>query len=186
MRVKLSTKIVDIIVPDTYGTEFCYNVIEDMWDDFKNLMVQKAEPYIKDALKETIFKDAELSDFSFHSPREYNFETDWIEFTMEFDDKLIDEIRQKVDDDFFKYIKKYESRSGFISFMPTTKEKYFESLDKGIQKYGYGFERAISEWIMYEVEKEFDLDEYQRDYLEDVWEYASSNGYEEYDYDEQN
>lgn len=185
MRVELDTSILDIIVPDTYGSEFQYNIREDMWEDFKDLMILYAKDYLTDALKETIFKDAKLDNFSFHSPREYNFSTDWIKFTMEFDDKLVDIIREKANDKFFEYIKlKYKSYDGYICTMPNTKDDFFEMLGKEPGEFTYPFEKAISAWIMYEFEKEFDADQYQRDFLDSVWEYASSNGYEEDDEDE--
>ena len=186
MRVELSTSLLDIVVPDTYGSEFCNNVREDMWDDFKNLMMKYAEQYISDALKETLFADAKLSNFSFHSPQFYNYGTDWINFTMEFDDSLVNKIREKADDDFYEHIKKYQSCDGFINFMPNTKEKFLEMLAKKPNESRYPFELAISAWILYEFEKKNDPDQYQQDYLDEVWEYASGNGYEEDDEDDEN
>lgn len=185
MRVDLGTALLPIIIPDTYGSGFQYNVRDDMWEDFKELMIKYAKDYLNDALKETLFKGAKLSNFSFHSPREYNFMTDWINFTMEFDNKVVDEIQRNANDEFFEFIKnKYKSYDGYICFMPNTKEKFFEELGKKVDAPGYPFEKAISAWIMYEFEKEFDPQKYQQEYLADVWEYASSNGYEEDDEDE--
>lgn len=185
MQVKLSTSLLDIVVPDTYGSEFCNNVRDDMWDDFKNLMIQYAEQYISDALKETLFSDAKLSNFSFHSPQFYNYGTDWINFTMEFDDRLVDKIREKADDDFYNHIKKYKSCDGFVNYMPNTKETFLEMLAANADEPRYPFELAISTWILYEFEKEFDPEKYQQEYLDDVWEYASSNGMEIDDEDEE-
>lgn len=185
MRVELSTSLLDIVVPDTYGSNFCLYVREDMWEDFKDLLVKYAEQYISDALKETLFADAKLSNFSFHSPQFYNYGTDWINFTMEFDDKLVDEIREKADDDFYAYLKKkFKSCDGYTNFMPENKEEFLDMLGKKPGETRYKFEKAISAWILYEFEKEFDSQKYQKEYLDDVWEYASSNGYEENDEDE--
>lgn len=50
MLVMLNTDVCPIVIPDTYGTEFCYYVREDMWEDFKQLMIDKAESAIKYAL----------------------------------------------------------------------------------------------------------------------------------------
>lgn len=174
MRLEMSTDMLPIVIPDTYGTEFCYDIDESMWEDFKELMIKKAWAYIAGALTETDFIDAFVKMKDFVSPREYNFTTDRIDFDMDFDDELIDVVRSKVNDDFFKYAKKFDSYDGFISFYPVGKDKFYEALE-GKRKDKLAL--AISMYILWQFEKENDLDKYREDYIEDVREYAFANGY---------
>ena len=39
MKLELNTDLCPIVVPDTYGAEFHYMVKDNMWEDFKKLMV---------------------------------------------------------------------------------------------------------------------------------------------------
>lgn len=174
MKLEMSTEMLPIIVPDTYGTEFCYEVADDMWDDFKQLMIDKAWAYITNALNETDFKCSFVEMGKFVSPREYNFRTDRIDFDLEFYDGLIEVMMSKVNDDFFKYIKKFDSYDGFISFYPTEKDKFYEALEgKREDKLAL----AISMYILWQLEKEVDLNKYEEDYIDDVRDYANANGY---------
>ena len=179
MKLEMSTEMLPIVVPDTYGSGFCYEIAENMWDDFKALMMLKARDYIIKALSEINFK-AIIYMVGFTRPREYNFRTDRIDFDMEVDDGLIEVIRNTVNDNFFEYVKKYGSRSGFISFYPVDKGEFYEALN-GKRKDKLAL--AVSMYIMWQLKDEIDLDEWQSDYIEDVWDYANSNGYFE-DFDE--
>ena len=163
MIYELSTDICPIIIPDTYGTGFCYEVADDMWDDFKWLMIDKAEEFIKDVLKE-INLEAKVTMGNFHSPREYNFYTNWIDFNIE----VPNTFKMEVDNDFFEYAKKYDSHPGFVSFYPVTPEKYKESKREDLK---------MSMYILWQFEKENDLQKYHEDYLEAVQDYAQGNGY---------
>ena len=178
MKMWLDTDLCSIIVPDTYGSEFQYYA-ED-WGGLITCMTYKAEEYILQALKETEhFKDATIKMGEFHSPREYNFVTDWIDFEIEFSDDILDKIRNIDDDDFFYYISTtFASHSGFVSFMPTTKEEYIVAINS---KDSTRFARALSEIILYEVQKEYDLNMYGQEYLEEVSDYCFGNGILSYD-----
>ncbi len=181
MRLEMSTEMLPIVIPDTYGNDFQYEVDDNMWSEFKELMKNKAWAYIMGALNETDFKDSYIDMGEFVSPREYNFRTDRIDFELDFDDRLIDVVQSKVNDDFFKYIKKFDSYDGFISFYPVEKSKFYEAL-RGEREDKLAL--AISMYILWQFEKENDLDKYQRDYIEDVWDYANANGYVLYDVEE--
>lgn len=174
MKIRISTSMLPIVCLDTYGTEFQYNILEECWEDFKDLMLDKAKEAIDYALEETDFKGAKLTNLEFHSPKFYNYTTDSMLFDMEFDDSLINTIRWNVNDDFFEYIKKYGSRSGFCSFYPTEKDKFYEALTKEDD-----IDYAICLYIMWQVEKEIDIDNYQQKYFDEVWDEACQNGYEE-------
>jgi len=174
MIVELDTDRCPLIIPDTYGSGFHHEISDDMWEDFKRLMVDKAKEAIEYALKFTEdFVDAKVTMGKFGSPRWYNFETDWIEFTLEFDDAVLDSIRVKADDDFFKYAKRnFSSHPGFASFYPIEKDEFTKALN------GNGRDDlAVAMIILYQFEKENNLGNYHQAYLDDVWEYASGNGY---------
>lgn len=174
MLVMLNTDVCPIVIPDTYGTEFCHYVREDMWEDFKQLMIDKAESAIKYALDDLGIYYKELVMGGFHSPREYNFSTDWINFGIDIEDDYITIIKRNVMNDetnFFRFAKeKFGSYDGFISFYPTEKNEFY-----GSNKTEY----ILSMWIMYRMNEENDIEDYQRAYLDDVEEYASGNGYME-------
>lgn len=176
MRVVLDTDICPIIISDTYGTDFCHYVSEENWKSFKQLMVDKAEEAIRYALDDLGTPYTELIMGSFHSPREYNFMTDWIDFELEICDDYIANIKAAVrdnEDEFFKFAEEeFGSHPGFISFFPYEKERFYESEDTDM---------ILSMWIMYRMSQENDIEAYQRAYLEDVEEYANANGYFEYE-----
>lgn len=163
MTYRLSTDICPLVIPDTYGTNFCYYVADEMWDSFKQLLIDKAEEFIKDALKE-INLDAKVIMGEFGSPREYNFSTDWIDFDIE----LPDNFAIEVNDDFFEYAKKFGSHPGFVSFYPTTPNELMKSKRTDL---------ILSMYILWLFEKENDLEQYQKDYLYEVEDYAQGNGY---------
>lgn len=190
MKIELNTSVLPIVVPDTYGTGFCSEIQEEYWSEFKQKMIELAVEYIKTALEGTIFKDAVLTPQWITSPKYYNFTTDRADFFMEFDDGLIDRIKDEIKADeveFFRWAKeKYHSYDGFISFMPYESTKWWKAIDEPANaKYTYDKERAISMYIMYKL-KDFNLDSMQRDYIDDCWDYASQNGWEVYEDEEEN
>ena len=172
MIVSLTTEICPIVVPDTYGTGFSYYAMEGMWEDFKQLMVDKAKDAIVYALDDLGIPYTKIIMGGFHSPREYNFTTDWIEFELEMPDDYVETIKANVRNDeesFFRFAKeRFGSYDGFISFYPYKKEDFYESEDT---------DYIVSMWIMYRMNEENDIEAYQREYLDDVEEYANGNGY---------
>lgn len=174
MTIELNTSMCPIVVPDTYGSGFQYKVDDDRWEDFKDLMVDVAKDYISEALTETDFAGAKLTMGKFGSPQYYNYETDWIDFNLEFDERMLKRIKNKActDTEFFEYTAKYDSHDGFMSFYPVKWTEFLEAIDGNGRQ-----DLAIAMYIMWQFEKEFNADEYQRDYLEDVDEYAEGNGY---------
>lgn len=171
IRFEMSTNVCNLITPDTYGTEFCAEIREERWEDFKLLMAEFGKTYLIGAIRE-VFPDAEVSNVTFHSPRFYNYTTDWLEFDLELEENDIESIPKEVNDDFFKFAKKsFGSHPGFVSMCPTEKEKFFEAME-GKGGY-YARERAISMYIVWKFSLNNDLDDYNRDYLDEVWEYVT-------------
>ena len=181
MIVVLNTDICPIVIPDTYGTGFSYYAMEGMWEDFKQLMVDKAKDAIVYALDDLGIPYTKIIMGGFHSPREYNFSTDWIEFELEMLDNYVETIKANVRNDeesFFRFAKeRFGSCDGFISFYPYKKEEFYESEDTSF---------IVSMWIMYRMNEENDIEAYQQAYIDDVNEYAWGNGYMEMedDYEE--
>lgn len=175
MKVELNTDICPIVIPDTYGaTDWCWDVSEEMWEDFKKLLVDKAKDAIVYALDDLGIPYTEIIMGGFHSPKQYNFSTDWIEFELEMPDDYVATIKANVrndEDGFFRFAKKnFGSYDGFISFYHYEKEDFYESED---------VDYIVSMWIMYRMNEENDIEAYQREYIDDVNEYAWANGYME-------
>lgn len=180
MLVLMNTDICPIVIPDTYwATEWCHEVSEEMWKPFKQLLIDKAESAIKYALDDLGIPYNKLIMGDFRSPREYNFGTDWINFSIEIEDDYITTIKRNVSNDetnFFRFAKKmFGSYDGFISFYPTEKNEFYDS-----NKIDY----ILSMWIMYRMNEENDIEAYQKAYIDDVDEYARGNGYME-DYEDE-
>lgn len=174
MLVSLNTDICPIVIPDTYGAEWCWDVSEEMWEPFKQLLIDKAKDAIVYALDDLGIPYTEIIMGGFHSPRQYNFSTDWIEFELEMPDDYVATIKANVrndEDGFFRFAKKnFGSYDGFVSFYPYEKEDFYESEDT---------DYIVSMWIMYRMNEENDIEAYQREYIDDVNEYAWGNGYME-------
>lgn len=179
MLVSLNTDICPIVIPDTYGaTDWCWEVSEEMWEDFKKLLVDKAKDAIVYVLDDLGIPYTAINMGGFHSPKEYNHTTDWIEFELEMPDDYVETIKANVRNDeesFFRFAKNYfGSYDGFISFYPYKKEKFYKSEDVSY---------IVSMWIMYRMDNENNILGYQREFIDDVDEYARSNGYMEDDED---
>ena len=175
MTLELNTDICPIIIPDTYGYGWQYENIPD-WGHFKEMMIWKAEENIKYVLDDLGIPYSNFEMGKFYSPKEYNFRTDGIEFKIDVPDDYIKIIKGNVQRDevnFFRFAKdNFGSHDGFMSFYPYKKEKFYDS-----EKNDY----ILSMWIMYRMNEEFDIKEYRRDYMYEVWEYATGNGYVEFE-----
>ena len=83
--------------------------------------------------------------YEVYSPREYNFQTDGMDYFVEIDEREIDNLgtRLKGNNKFLTWIyDSYRTKSGFISFMPYTEEMFFDALA------GKDIERALSMYLM--------------------------------------
>jgi hypothetical protein len=179
MKVELNTLVCPIITPDTYGTEFQYNISDACWDDFKTMLCNIGAKYIKKAVRETkdFAKCPVTVSRNLVSPSQYNYVTDSIDFNVYVEDELIETLKNdRVSEQFLKYIKKFGSHSGFISSYPTTEKEVEDAFEDTKSN---KFRLLIAEFIMYEVEYVEDLDNYQRDFLDEVWDEAVENGFEE-------
>jgi len=111
----------------------------------------------------------------FHSPREYNFSTDELDFKLELDiDELVKTLKTYKDNaEFRQYlIDHYRSRDGFISFTPDN----YEELAKNIIEEGEDFDQSLGAFITYLTSDKF------QEIENDIWEDWQGNGYGGTDY----
>lgn len=188
MRLEMSTDILPLIEPGTYGTylDLAYNDIkEECVNDWKNAILQHGMDKINEMLSEeeivSRFGEMRAENGTFESPEYYNYRNDWIQFDLVIPDEAISEIKAShFDDDFFKFAKiNYGSYPGFISFFPVEREKF----EQAIHKNNFDFNRAIAMVIMESFDKYIGKDEieaYQRDFEDDVIDELCNNDWQEY------
>lgn len=163
MKVETSTSLIPVIDVNSYG-DYVY---DDFWfnrESIRECILDCAPDFIRERITDYV-PSAVLSDFDVQMPREYNFYGDRVDFTLEIPD---DEFQRMYDDaltnpEFEKWLKRYSSYSGFISFQADNIEK-FQNQDllytvsqlvsyacrDCIEEYendiDYSYEEAISEW----------------------------------------
>ena len=172
MKLELSTNIMPVISVGMYGTLLDANSMYDHEEQeiylsdilteeekdyfasadfniekYKELVAKRAVEAIEeffDDIKGTI-KVKLISNEKIRSPREYNFYTDEMDFTVEIEQEEIDKIfRATVNNkEFFEWAKRYKSYDGFISYMPHTWNDYMKAIG------GHDLERAVAMYLTY-------------------------------------
>jgi len=124
---------------------------------YKELIVMYAAAEIEDYFNDIrdLLKIRRCGEASIDSPSYYNYRTDCLLFDVEIGDGEIQKIRKTVvaDAGFFAWTDRYKSSSGFISFMPHTKEGYLRAIG------GNDLVRAVAMYITYIGEKNCHLTE---------------------------
>ena len=162
MRIELNTNLLPVISVGMYESSLSIDVMFD--DDFHRLSSSKTltegeknrfyvllsndayeivvEKYATEALK-CFFEDMReqegldiqlLDGAKIYNPKEYNFRTDELDFAIEMDDVVFEEIVNRAlgNDEFWKWAKKrYRSYDGFICFMPDSKDEFLWYLERG-------------------------------------------------------
>lgn len=187
MRLEMSTDILPLIEPGTYGTylDLVENDIRDECvDDWKNTILRHGMEKMNEMLFEreivSRFGEMRAKNGAFKSPKFYNYTNDWIEFDLIIPDEAISEIRASdFDDDFFKWGKEnYGSHPGFSSFFPVEREKF----EKAIRDDGYDFNKAVAMIIMWSFEKyvgKEEMEMYQHDFEDDILYELCNNDWQE-------
>ena len=183
MKINLNTSMIELF-NGTYKT--IWEVIKTDDDgneleidyDFKNLMQSILEAYQEGETQ--IVKDLEVNFIKsihftgFWSPREYNFATDQLDFTLEIDRELmLKELAKLIDSKDFKQFLKdnYSSRDGFMSFTANNyQDLYQDIIDESKHQ-----DQAISALINFIRPEDNSINL-------DTYEYWSSNGYMDLDY----
>ena len=152
---------------DTSSSKFNFKMFLDRLGEYA---LREIEGFFKDI--EHIVK-IKLADkvVRTYSPTYYNNATDGLEYNVEIVQSEINKIYNMIKDnyDFFEWIyETYRTRSGFISFMPYTKDDFIEALG------GKDIERALSMylmWIMHiECERKEGSTSYQYNLIESLME----------------
>lgn len=135
----------------------------------KECAIECLEEYfdsIKDIIKVKLTGDSKIV-----SPREYNFYTDELHFSIEIDPEEINKIFDSVINDkaFWKWAEQYKSCDGFISFMPWQKQDYIDALQ------GQDITRAVAMYLTYIYEKENNFEKVEFDYTYSIFEKISEN-----------
>lgn len=181
MKLEMRTDVCGLIQPCFYAWEISDEIKYYMQKDADEIAMRLGETRLNEYFEKTsLFCEADCAVTGVWRPREYNFQSEALEFEFEFPDGVVQRIVEAYygDDEFFGTIKKqFGSSPGFTSFMPVEPKKFFAALTMAPNdKYKYDFERAISMVLWYEIQKEFDLDKELRDYMEDIIEACSMDG----------
>lgn len=187
--IKTSTEILPLLFCGLYGTilgSYYDDCAEEYLQDFKNYLVDTAKDKIGEMIQECeSLHGIEVKDFSFNSPQWYNYHNDTVEFTLEIPDSL--ELKAsswilsiKDEEKTIKEIKEiFGSHSGFYSFAPAdswedmlngiTHNSRYDTQDK--------FERALQIYIYFQLIKSCELNEYQKNFEEEIIEHGNQNGW---------
>lgn len=191
MRLEMSTNILPLIEPGTYGTylDLAYNDIrEECADDWKNAILQHGMDKINEMLSEkeivSRFGEMRAENGTFESPEYYNYRNDWIQFDLVIPDEAISEIKAShFDDEFFKWVKEnYGSHSGFISFFPVEREKFEKALYRDSDDFCIAIAMIIMKSYVDCIGTE-EMEMYQHDFEDDVLNELCNNDWQE-DYEE--
>lgn len=168
----------DNVTPDNTDPEDYEGIMElvneqyDGTDEFYKQVLDDAPHYIQQA-----FDDYELpiriipDTCKWYHPREYNFATDAIDFSIEVDTDWVASKFAELSSNpnFESFLKeRYSSYSGFISFMPNNVKDFDKYADPDNEDYW----KMVSAIVTYYVEQNPDIAE---DATDDLIEYISGN-----------
>ena len=154
-------------------------------DAYKKLVANYAMAFVVDFFQKIeSFASVTLCDGAkIYSPKEYNFHSDTLDFEIEISESEIQKIKitTKDNQDFFAWLNNtYRSYSGFICFMPNSKESFAEDIG------GSDIERGLAAYFTFLLRKHLGCsgeEEFGAEYS--LYEKISSNhGIEEFIEDE--
>ena len=134
--------------------------------------IEEIEEFFKD-ISEFVKVKLVNKDYATYSPKEYNFRTDGMDYSVEVEQSEINRLAKELleNREFTDWIfDTYKSHDGFISFMPYWRDEFKEAID------GKDVERAFSMYLMWLLKKEFlDSQDYYNPYQENLLEKICSN-----------
>lgn len=102
--------------------------------EIAGIYIDMLESVLSDALPSDVDDSFELAYTGMYHPRFYNFETDSIEFTFEYDDSLKSYLAKYAEDnkdDFDQWLHdNFTSRDGFYSFTPNNYTEWFDGFNE--------------------------------------------------------
>ncbi len=158
MKYTLNTNLIPLF-NGTYNTQWEINETNDEGDeleieyDQKELMAsiarvyQKNEAYILSELNCPFIRSIHFTGGTY-SPREYNFKTDELDFTVDIDETKLREALEALrgDAEFAVYLREhFTSYDGFMSFTPNNYAELYEA----ITKHGDEHDQALGAVITY-------------------------------------
>lgn len=164
--IELNTGILPIISVGTYGNEYLYEFdIEDM-NDLDEYIKEAGKEVLENAL-ENVFTNPLVTAKSVYHPKQYNFETDELEFNLEYDSEEYARLKSNaLENEAFEAFlaDNYSSRSGFISFLANNIMEFEEQDDW----------KQFVQVVMFSL-RDVDLDVYQEDYDTKFMELVDAN-----------
>lgn len=165
MKVESSTSLIPVLDVTSYGDP----VYNDFWfnrESIQQCILENAPEFVEERIKEYV-PSATISNFSVYMPREYNFYGDDLNFDIEIPDAEYQRMYNDAlnDPEFATWLKRYSSRSGFISFMADNIE------DFQTQNYRY----TVAQLVSYACREYTENDGLDYDYEEAINEWAWNN-----------
>lgn len=154
------------------------DILDDCRKDFENCIMETYKELMEEALEENDIT-CTVTPIEIDRPSYYNYRDDYVVFKISLPNDFIDSLKRIADcTEFINFIEEeYKSYSGFISFMPNSKEKFEKAIEDDI-------ERATSAYLNFLlIASEVEL---QDDFIEKVSDTAYSYGWviDEEDYKE--
>lgn len=178
MKLELNSELLNRgISIGSYGTLLGdLDIYEDCTAEFEKCIIDTYVELTQDALKENDI-ECIITPKRIDRPRFYNYSDDSLVFDLKIDDNFLESLKSIADcADFLAFINnEYKSRSGFISFMPSSRYEFLNAIEIDI-------ERALASYLNYLLKTDTDI--LQSEFYDTVYETASSYGwiiYEEVD-----
>ena len=171
--IEMSSDWLLLIQPGLYGTEIgdCFCEIDKRYnDEFKDLVKEKYLKELNEFFKENE-ENITCHSAEFKSPKFYNYRNDWVEFSIDIPELIIEEINKMPDEAFDFFDDYYGSHAGFASFMPYKEEKFYEAIHN--PKVKYDFERAIGMYLTWKYR--YDMEQIQENFENSIIEYVHCN-----------
>ena len=134
-------------------------------DEIAGIYLDVLTSVLSDALPSDVDNSFELTYTSMYPPRFYNFETDSIGFTFEYDDSLKSYLAKYAEDnieDFYWFLyDNFTSRDGFYSFTPNDYDEWLEG-------YNENNAQCVSALLTYFLNNECDEDNERYGFIEQV------------------
>ncbi len=179
-KISLNTNAVGTLFSGTYGTWWDssdnpdsdeYFTMQDIFEVYND-----KDNDIADRLKEVVPGIKGITFTSHYSPREYNFQTDSLDFDLEVAKGFGKALTAKMDierDNFHTFLlENYTSHDGFFSHTPNTFDEWVNEISTHGDEYEQAIGAALTFLLLEGSQGSFD------DSIEgDVYEYANGNGY---------
>lgn len=153
--IELNTGILPIISVGMYENEYLYSFDIEDTGSLDECVKEAGKEVLENAL-ENIFTNPVVTATGVYHPKQYNFETDELEFTLEYDSEEYAKLKSDAldNEEFEAFLAdNYSSHSGFISFLANNLMEFEEQDDW----------KQFVQVVMFSL-RNINLDNYQEDY----------------------